>query len=92
MSPGGGLFSAPSCPGSIVSAATFHFRVRDGNGWVRRALTTRTRIVANSRSMSKRRAAHAPSGAKTRMGRSQWLRPMLALVAGEGFEPPTFGL
>ena len=41
-SPGGGLFSTPSCPGSIVGAAAFHFRVRDGNGWCHRALTTRT--------------------------------------------------
>lgn len=46
MSPGGGLFSAPSCPGSIVSAATFHFRVRNENGWVRRALTTKDRSIA----------------------------------------------
>ena len=46
MSPGGGLFSAPRHQGSIVSATTFHFRVRDENGWVRRALTTRTTIIA----------------------------------------------
>ena len=46
--PGGGLFSAPSCPGSIVSAAAFHFRVRDGNGWFHRALTTRTTYYRGS--------------------------------------------
>src|SRR5690606_29377116 len=30
----------PSCPGSIVSAEAFHFRVRDGNGWDHLALAT----------------------------------------------------
>ena len=57
MSPGGGLFSAPGCPGSIVSAATFHFRVRDENGWVRRALTTKISIVANPPCRSNRTGA-----------------------------------
>ena len=38
--PGGGIFSTPRCQGSIVCAGAFHFRVRDGNGWVRLALTT----------------------------------------------------
>ena len=38
--PGGGIFSAPRCRGSIVCAGVFHFRVRDGNGWVNPALTT----------------------------------------------------
>ena len=28
----------PGCPGSSVGAAAFHDRVRDGNGWVHRAL------------------------------------------------------
>ena len=37
---GGGLFSTEACAPSIVSAAAFHFRVRDGNGWVHRALAT----------------------------------------------------
>ena len=30
------------CPPSIVGAAAFHFRVRDGNGWGHRALITST--------------------------------------------------
>jgi hypothetical protein len=30
-----------SCPRSIVSAGAFHFRVRDGNGWVHPALATK---------------------------------------------------
>ena len=30
-----------SCPPSIVCAEAFHFRVRDENGWVHLALTTR---------------------------------------------------
>ena len=38
--PGNDLFSHTSqC--SIVSATTFHFRVRDGNGWFHRALITK---------------------------------------------------
>ena len=38
--PGDDLFSHTSqC--SIVSATTFHFRVRDGNGWFHRALITK---------------------------------------------------
>ena len=37
---GNGLFSARGCPPSIVSAAAFHFRVRDGNGWDHRAPIT----------------------------------------------------
>ena len=52
MSPGGGLFSAPGCPGSIVGAAAFHFRVRDENGWVHRALTTKGKSIAHVRQMS----------------------------------------
>ena len=36
---GDGLFSHP-CWGSIVSAGTFHFRVRNGNGWIYPALVT----------------------------------------------------
>ena len=48
---GGGIFSAPSHPGSIVSATTFHFRVRNGNGWVRRALTTKADIIGPSASL-----------------------------------------
>ncbi len=62
MSPGGGLFSAPSHPGSIVSATTFHFRVRDGNGWDRRALTTRTLSIANRRRAGKSGGRLAPLG------------------------------
>ena len=53
MSPGGGLFSTPGCPGSIVGATTFHFRVRDENGWVRRALTTKGYSVARIRGLGK---------------------------------------
>ena len=37
---GDGLFSARGCPPSIVGAAAFHFRVRDGNGWGHRAPIT----------------------------------------------------
>ena len=37
---GNGLFSARGLPPSIVSAAAFHFRVRDGNGWDHRAPIT----------------------------------------------------
>ena len=37
---GDGLFSTEGCPSSIVSAETFHYRVRDGNGWFRLALVT----------------------------------------------------
>ena len=37
---GDGLFSAGSRPPSIVGAAAFHCRVRDGNGWGHRALIT----------------------------------------------------
>ena len=37
---GDGLFSTEARAPSIVSAATFHFRVRDGNGWFHRALAT----------------------------------------------------
>jgi hypothetical protein len=44
-SPGSGLFSTPSCPGSIVGAEAFHFRVRDGNGWFHLALATRSLIA-----------------------------------------------
>ncbi len=57
MSPGSGLFSAPGCPGSIVSAAAFHFRVRDGNGWFHRALTTRTVKYGGGRGGGQARAA-----------------------------------
>src|SRR5581483_7329047 len=39
--PGTGLFSTGGCPPSIVGAEAFHFRVRDGNGWVHLALSTR---------------------------------------------------
>src|SRR5262245_26604429 len=37
---GDGLFSTEACAPSIVGAATFHFRVRDGNGWFHCALAT----------------------------------------------------
>ena len=33
---------------SIVSAEAFHYRVRDGNGWVRLALTTKGLCSPNS--------------------------------------------
>ena len=39
--PGNGIFSAGSCPPSIVCAKAFHCRVRDGNGWCHLALITR---------------------------------------------------
>ena len=65
-SPGGGLFSAPSCPGSIVSATTFHFRVRDGNGWVHRALTTRTASIPRRASYRQVPALRVPTPAWTR--------------------------
>ena len=43
---GNDLFSARGCPPSIVGAAAFHFRVRDGNGWSHRAtITSSTKIV-----------------------------------------------
>ncbi len=82
MRPGSGLFSRESCPSSIVSAEAFHFRVRDGNGWSHLALTTKTpnRLV-------KRTADVSPAGA-----RKSGPRPVDSLVAGGGFEPPTFGL
>ena len=35
------LIFPPCCQGSIVSAGACHFRVRDGNGWVHPALTTK---------------------------------------------------
>lgn len=41
--PGSGLFSTPGRPGSIVGAEAFHFRVRDGNGWVPLAMITQNR-------------------------------------------------
>ena len=51
--PGGGLFSTPSCPGSIVGAAAFHFRVRDENGWDRCALTTKALSIPRIRNHCK---------------------------------------
>ena len=30
-----------ACRPAIIGAAAFHFRVRDGNGWFRRAMATR---------------------------------------------------
>ena len=38
--PGSDLFSAESCPSSIVGAEVFHFRVRNGNGWAHLAIAT----------------------------------------------------
>ena len=76
MSPGGGLFSAPSHPGSIVSATTFHFRVRDGNGWDRRALTTRTLSIANRRLAGKHGPRSRPwVSPRTRRPPSRLCRP-----------------
>ena len=37
-----------SCPPSIVCAGAFHFRVRDGNGWVRSAPVTKRFLVRSS--------------------------------------------
>ena len=43
---GDDLFSARGRPPSIVGAAAFHFRVRDGNGWSHRAtITSSAKIV-----------------------------------------------
>ena len=53
MSTGGGLFSTEACAPSIVSAAAFHFRVRDGNGWGHRALATGIDILIGGRVKSK---------------------------------------
>ena len=142
LSPGGGLFSAPGCPGSIVGAAAFHFRVRDGNGWCHRALTTRTTYYRTSArepqapqplvNTSLERLDGSTAGRDRRSGRAAYLAraprwttvgarppqwagrsgraadeargasdmktggagapPGHCLVAGEGFEPPTFGL
>src|SRR3990172_1160371 len=63
--PGSGLFSTPSCPGSIVGAEAFHFRVRDGNGWDRLALATR----------SLRYAVRNVGGWKLEIGRPSGLYP-----------------
>ena len=41
---GDDLFSARGRPPSIVGAAAFHFRVRDGNGWSHRATITSSSI------------------------------------------------
>src|SRR3970040_2269592 len=76
--PGSGLFSTPSCPGSIVSAEAFHFRVRDGNGWFRLAPATRS-LVRLGRPGAGGIEASSP-------------RPHLRLVAGVGLEPTTSGL
>jgi hypothetical protein len=78
--PGSGLFSAGSCPPSIVGAEAFHFRVRDGNGWFHLALATRNR--SSQVDAQRLRAATLGSRPVT----------LFILVAGEGFEPPTFGL
>ena len=69
MSLGGGLFSAPGCPGSIVGAAMFHFRVRDGNGWVRRALTTEASSMPTTIAADKRQAGGERHGISNRMPR-----------------------
>ena len=45
QSTGDGLFSTEACAPSIVGAAAFHFRVRDGNGWCHRALATGVPII-----------------------------------------------
>lgn len=75
--PGSGLFSTPGCPGSIVSAEAFHFRVRDGNGWFHLALATRSLI--NIICVSGRRSFLRPLDD-------------MRLVAGVGLEPTTSGL
>src|SRR3990172_765145 len=73
--PGSGLFSTPSCPGSIVSAEAFHFRVRDGNGWFRLAPATRSLV-----------RLRRPGGGGVFGSRSP---PPLPVVAGGGGRPPT---
>src|SRR3990172_8269612 len=76
--PGSGLFSTPSCPGSIVSAEAFHFRVRDGNGWFRLAPATRSLV-----------RLRRPGAGGFEASSS---RPHLRWVAGVGLEPTTSGL
>jgi hypothetical protein len=81
--PGGGLFSTPGCPGSIVSAEAFHFRVRDGNGWFRLALVTRDHSFVPSRGLE--------AGDQEPTSDLQ-PRNRICLVAGVGLEPTTSGL
>lgn len=82
IDPGGGLFSAPGCPGSIVSATTFHFRVRNENGWGRRALTTRKSIIS-----IKRRYAQPPRGLQRRVFSNQIRRERVLRVPGTSTSP-----
>src|SRR3990172_7857866 len=72
--PGSGLFSTPGRPGSIVGAEAFHFRVRDGNGWGRLALATRSQFYAvvedggwRSENRSRRPASIVQHPASTRV-------------------------
>ncbi len=88
MNPGGGLFSAPSHPGSIVSATTFHFRVRNENGWVRRALTTKVTIIGSSTRQEQALGHHRWSerGERPRgHGRASGLAPALTRPPGQEF-------
>ncbi len=43
---GSDIFSTRNCSLSIVCAETFHFRVRDGNGWYRLAQATKRLRIA----------------------------------------------
>ncbi len=53
--PGSDIFSQRSSP-SIVCAEAFHFRVRDGNGWVHLSLTTK-RLLNYSIALIRRQCA-----------------------------------
>jgi hypothetical protein len=84
---------------------TFHFRVRDGNGWGHHALTTKRKILSCSRntqigSLPDRKGQGRRYAAATKSSydaRSYNAPPVThanqqKLVAGVGFEPTTFGL
>src|SRR5438309_576834 len=80
--PGDGIFSTPSCPGSIVCAGAFHFRVREGNGWFHPAMDTR-KAKPDISGAGRSPALFIPS-------RWEGGNTINALVAGVGFEPTTF--
>ncbi len=54
-----------SCPRSIVSAGTFHFRVRYGNGWVHSALATKATALHPRRKASGTPLSDRLGGLKT---------------------------
>ena len=75
--PGSGLFSTPSCPGSIVGAEAFHFRVRDGNGWFHLALATRSQFAYSVRHAVGAIPCDRPAGCRcpSSPGRTRWCAP-----------------